>query len=245
MMRFLVPGINLSGETVQIPDDVCHHAFRVRRLALGMPFQIYNGTGFKATTVVHDWTYGPTIGTITSVEYVDTELKKPIRVAQGLPKNADRMEQVLQHGTELGVAAFHVFAGERSVAKLDSKDKIDKRMDRWKMIIASAAEQSGRGFLPTVQWHHTVRTLPVSATEVLLVLHEGASLPLCETLRSTSACESYMLVIGPEGGLSDSEISFCKKGNSTEVSLGPRILRTETAALAAVAQLSYFLESNS
>lgn len=244
MKRFLVHGLNLSGDTVTIPADVCHHAFRVRRLREGESFVLNNGAGDSAVAVINAWTHGSVTARIVESIVIQTELPVKIVVCQALPKSPERIEQVLQHGTELGAAAFHVFAGDRSVAKLENNEKVVKRLERWTSIVTSAAEQSGRAVLPTVEWHHN---LPATIDHVqlpLVVLHEEAEIPLRSVVRSALSSRSGLaLIVGPEGGLSPQEVALCLSKSGSPISLGPRILRTETAALAAIAQLTYALEN--
>lgn len=244
MMRFLVPHIVLDTDTVTIPADICHHAFRVRRLRVGELFTINNGCGSSATAIIDEWTHGPGIARIVDRIELHTELPIDIVVCQALPKSPERIEQVLQHGTELGAAAFLVFAGERSVAKLDSNDKVNKRLERWNSIVRSAAEQSGRAVLPTVTWYSGLNQVVKSLDAQLLVLHEESDTPIQSVASTAIATKTRLaLVVGPEGGLSHSEVECCLKNGGAALSLGPRILRTETAALAAIAQLSFVLEN--
>ena len=93
-----------------------------------------------------------TIAQIDSVERSNAEPILQITVAQALPKTPDKMEQVLQHGTEIGAAGFVFWAAQRSVARLSDGEKIDKRLTRWRGVVQSAAEQSGRGVLAAVDW---------------------------------------------------------------------------------------------
>ncbi len=242
-MRFLVPGLQLNVDEVLIPTEICHHAFRVRRLRLGESFIINNGCGDSAMAVIHDWAHGPGTAQIIEQITIQTELPVTIIICQALPKSPERIEQVLQHGTELGAAGFMIFAGDRSVAKLETNDKVVKRLERWNSIVRSAAEQSGRALLPPVSWHPNLKAITHSITSHLLILHEEAETPLW-TIATNPSSSGFALVVGPEGGLSPSEVSMCVKNGGSTISLGPRILRTETAALAAIAQLSYALESN-
>jgi len=244
MMRFLVPGLSLNADIVAIPADVCHHAFRVRRLRPGEPFIVNNGMGSSAQAVIDEWTHGTGVARITGHIDIDTELPIDIIVCQALPKSPERIEQVLQHGTELGAAAFHVFGGDRSVAKLESNDKVAKRLERWNSIIRSSAEQSGRAMLPPISWHSNLRDVVHHVHHPFLILHEEADTPLRSVIKShVSTTSGFALIVGPEGGLSPAEVATCRSQGGTAISLGPRILRTETAALAAIAQLSFAIES--
>ncbi|MFM7188644.1 MAG: RsmE family RNA methyltransferase [Armatimonadota bacterium] len=244
MMRFLVPGVSLKSDFVSIPADVCHHAFRVRRLRTGETFMLINGMGDTSLAVIDEWSHGVGQARLVGGLNLKTELPIDIVVCQALPKSPERIEQVLQHGTELGAAAFHVFAADRSVAKLETKDKVTKRLERWSSIIRSAAEQSGRTRLPSIHWHVDLNDALVQVNLPLLVLHEEADTSLRSVVKlSTLSSGGLALIVGPEGGLSPAEVETCRCKSGVAISLGPRILRTETAALVAIAQLSYVLES--
>lgn len=244
MMRFLVPGLSLSADVVSVPAEVCHHAFRVRRLRVGETFVLNNGLGESSLAVIDEWSFGNGLARIVGKLEIKTELPLDIVVCQALPKSPERIEQVLQHGTELGAAAFHVFAGERSVARLETKEKVAKRLDRWNNIIRSAAEQSGRAVLPAISWHANITDAIACVDFPLLVLHEEADTSLRSVVKYAIASSNGLaLIVGPEGGLSPAEVDACKRKAGTAISLGARILRTETAALAAIAQLSFAFES--
>lgn len=244
MMRFLVPGLLLNSDVVCIPADVCHHAFRVRRLREGETFVVNNGMGQSALAIIDEWSHGNGHARIIDSLELKTELPLAIVVCQALPKSPERIEQVLQHGTELGAAAFHVFAGDRSVAKLETNDKVAKRLERWNSIVRSAAEQSGRAMLPPILWHKNLKNAIDHVNVPLLVLHEEADVLLKSVVKSSiGSTRGLALIVGPEGGLSPAEVATCRSNSGKTISLGPRILRTETAALAAIAQLSYALES--
>jgi 16S rRNA (uracil1498-N3)-methyltransferase len=244
MMRFLVPGLSLNADVETIPAEICHHAFRVRRLRAGETFILNNGMGSSATAVIDEWSHGQGTARITGKVNIDTELPVDIVVCQAIPKSAERIEQVLQHGTELGAASFKIFAGDRSVAKLESNDKVNKRLERWTSIVRSAAEQSGRARLPEISWHSSLQDAIRQIEHPLLILHEEADTPLRSIVSSQeSPNRGFALIVGPEGGLSSAEVATCRNKGGTAISLGPRILRTETAALAAIAQLSFAIES--
>jgi len=166
-----------------------------------------------------------------------------VTIAQALPKTAEKLEAVLQHGTEIGAAGFIVWHSQRSVARLEAGDKRAKRLDRWRGIIRGAAEQSARGALPTVEWTEGGAELIARFPDydAVLILQESAAPGSFRSSMETlpAAVSKLLLIVGPEGGLSDAEVAAFTAAGGRPVSLGPRILRTETAALAAVAQALY------
>lgn len=244
--RFFVPPAAVVGDTVTLPPDAAHHAAAVLRLRPGEPVRIHVGDGSALDCTLSEVTSKIATAQVNRCTALDTEPRLRITVAQALPKNADKLEQVLQHGTEIGAAAFVVFPSARSVARLEP-EKLEKRLIRWRGIIRGAAEQSGRGMLPDVSW---CASLP-EATGVCespcaaLLLHEGATTRLAQALEDVPASVTQILVVvGPEGGFTENEVAGFTARGSKAISLGPRILRTETAALVALAQILFAREAS-
>lgn len=243
ILRFFVAPSDFFGDTVTLPADAAHHAATVLKLRAGETIAVHDDTGAGyACRLTH--VAPKTVSAVVESTYtVMTEPRTRITVAQALPKTSDKIEQVLQHGTEVGAAGFLLFQSERSVARMEARDKIEKRLERWNGIVRGAAEQSGRGRLPTVGWAaHTpdvVRRIP--EWDAALTLHEGVSLSLRDALAAPAATAAtrLLVIVGPEGGLTDGEAAAFADAGSPAVSLGARILRTETAALVALAQILY------
>ena len=242
--RFFVPPDAIVGDRVTLPPDAAHHATRVLRLQVGEALTIHDGLGniYRATLAAADGK--SVVARVESIEPSDAEPTLRITVAQSLPKTSDKIEQVLQHGTEIGAAGFAFWTAQRSVARLADGEKIDKRLARWQGIVQSAAEQSGRGVLPTVAWwgigaDALAGHLP--DFDAAFVLHESATQSLRAVIDAhlPATATSLLLVVGPEGGLTDGEVSRLSGAGAAVVSLGPRVLRTETAALAGVAQVLF------
>jgi conserved hypothetical protein TIGR00046 len=167
----------------------------------------------------------------------DVEPMVHITVVQSLAKG-EKLEQVIQHGTEIGVSRFLLVQTERSVMRLE-KERERARMERWRRIAKEAAEQAHRAKVPAVDG---ILSLPEALQQVagasILTLHpDGAALSLAEWLRRGSLDAGVAVIVGPEGGLTNDEVLLCQKHGATTVSLMPRVLRTETAALVAVSQI--------
>ena len=242
--RFFVTTDALQGDLVTLPREDAHHARSVLRLRAGEAIVVHDGTGMAHTAALVEVTATQVTARLVASEPVQTEPRTRVVVAQALPKNADKLEQVLQHGTEAGAAGFAVFPAARSVARLDS-DKIDKRMDRWRGIVKGAAEQSRRGVLPDVSWYPSPRELLARAADfdAILVFHEGATGSLRDTLALLPpGAARLMVLVGPEGGFADAEVAGFEATGAILVSLGPRVLRTETAALVGLAQILFARE---
>ena len=175
----------------------------------------------------------------------DTELPSRIILFQGLPKG-DKMEWIVQKAVELGAYSIVPFAAKRSVVKLDEK-KAAKKQARWQLIAKGAAEQSGRGIIPEVS---TVRTFAealgmAGELDVVLIpyeLEEGMK-ETVRILEEIAPGQSVGIFIGPEGGFEEEEVERAKAAGAHAVTLGKRILRTETAGLTALSILMYHLES--
>jgi 16S rRNA (uracil1498-N3)-methyltransferase len=176
-----------------------------------------------------------------------TELPISITIASGLPKG-DKLELIVQKGTELGAHQFLPFSATRSVVKWDEK-KAMKKIDRWQKISKEAAEQSHRAFLPEVMSPVSFKELLIRSKDYdykLVAFEEesrnGETSVFASTLKKMNNGESLLLVFGPEGGLTDEEIKLLKNSDFEVCGLGPRILRTETAPLYALAAISYHFE---
>jgi 16S rRNA (uracil1498-N3)-methyltransferase len=240
--RFFVPPEAIAEGIVILPSDAAHHARNVLRLRPGEAVTIHDGTGMRYACRLAEVTPAAVTAAIETAAPADTEPSARITVAQALPRTPEKVEQVLQHGTEIGAAGFVLFGARRSVAKIESGDKLVKRLERWRAIVRGAAEQSGRAVLPSVAWlpASTLLADTFSDYSARLILHESASVPLRTALETEAAvAERLLIVVGPEGGLADDEVEKFEVAGGISVSLGPRVLRTETAALVAVSQILF------
>lgn len=172
----------------------------------------------------------------------ETEPKTKITLYQGLPK-ADKMEWIIQKCVELGVDRIVAVSTERAIVKLDKKE--GKKLERWQKIAEAAAKQSGRGKIPEI----CQRVLKFSEAVTEAAELDGALIPyekeqergLRQFVRGFSG-ESVGIFIGPEGGFSEEEIALAEESGVLPVTLGKRILRTETAGMVTTALLLYELE---
>lgn len=221
------PGGNLT-----ISGSRAHYLSRVLRVVPGQAIVLFNGDGHDYVADIVRPGRNELILAVNSRLPAATESGLKITVVQALSRG-ERMDQTLQKCTELGVTAFQPLISERVEVRL-KEDKLSRRIRHWQGVVISACEQSGRAVIPVVReplqlsdW--LARATPCSR----LVLEPGADKPLAGE-EHTGLLE---LVVGPEGGFTASEMdSMCSKGVRA-VSLGPRALRTETAAPAAVAVL--------
>jgi 16S rRNA (uracil1498-N3)-methyltransferase len=235
--RFHFQGKLGNGSEVRLHPDAAHHAVRVLRLAVGEPVVLFDGLGGEFEARITRIDRGDV--SVKTGAHLDVERESPlhIRLVQGL-SSGDRMDITLQKAVELGVAAIQPVATERSVVKLKD-ERAQRRMEHWQNLVISACEQCGRNRVPEVSplmslpdWLAQLNG-PAPDGEARWLLSPAATVPLKELAPPAR----MMLLIGPEGGLSPAETQLAQSRGFRPVRLGPRILRTETAALAALSAI--------
>lgn len=235
MRRFFVDVPLAQAETVPLSAEVAHH-IKVLRLRCGTQILLSDGHGQCCHCQID--TLSAAGGQATVIKrWFEAETALPITLLQGLPAG-DKFDLVLQKNTELGVTRFQPVVTERSQFAVPAA-KIQRKMERWQRIVDEAARQSGRAWLPAVQ---PPQPLCAAArhcdAELKLLLWEDASQPL-RVFLPARAPQSVAVLIGPEGGLSAQEVAQTTATGFVAVGLGPRILRTETAAMALVSILQF------
>lgn len=172
---------------------------------------------------------------------VEEEKEAPIQVflAQGLPKS-DKMDFIIQKAVELGVTAVYPIQMDHSVVQYDNAKK-KSRAERWQKISVEAAKQCGRSFVPSVEPIQSLTELFSYLPDevVIIMLYEGQTENGLKKALAKKMAKAYLLLVGPEGGFSDQELILSQKHGALVVTMGPRILRTETASLAAMAMIMY------
>lgn len=236
MHRFYAESDSRTGDTALLSAEDARHALRVLRMQVGDALELFSdGARFSAVIEGMD---ADRVTVRLKEALPSTEAALRITLFQGLPK-ADKMEWIVQKAVELGAEAIVPVDMARSVAKLKAGDA-DKKIDRWQKIAREAAKQSCRTDLPTVQPPIGVKQLAgfVSDFDAFAVPWEeehALSLPAFHAARPTA--KRVGLLIGPEGGISAEEMAMLRGAGCEAVTLGPRILRTETAGLAAISAL--------
>lgn len=238
MTRFFVDRV--EGDHVRLDKEDSHHLLRVMRLQVGDFFTVLAG-GIQHECCLTAVEEGQAVGEILSLEPAKGEPPIHLTLMQGLAKG-DKMEMVIQHGTEVGISQFVPVVTSRAVVKLEPK-KAAERLVRWQRIAREAAEQSRRGAVPLVTpvttWKEAVGRC--REFDLVLVPWEEGGEPLRAVLAEVSDARNIAIFIGPEGGLSADEVELARAHGARAVTLGPRILRTETAGLAAAAAILHTL----
>ncbi|MCX9158177.1 16S rRNA (uracil(1498)-N(3))-methyltransferase [Niveibacterium sp. 24ML] len=230
--RFFCPELPAAGHEFTLPPEVAHHADRVLRLRAGEQVTLFDGAGNEAEATLLQLGRDPR-ARIDALHETDREAPLKVTLVQALA-TGDKMDWIVQKAVELGIAAVQPVAAERSVLRLDGA-RAEKRVEHWQQVAVSACEQSGRNCLMPVA---SIRALPQwlaepFAGERWVLAPEGG-----ERLSKLGApTQPVALMIGPEGGWSDRELGAAKAAGCRPVALGPRILRTETAGIAAMAAM--------
>ncbi len=233
MRSFFIPEPELScGSVLVLPVEQRKHIRTVLRLSPGDEVELFNGTGQVARGV---------LDALDQVQVLQVETQPAaacrLTLLQGLPKG-EKLELILQKGTEIGVGCFQVVAMERSVGRLKTEKK-EQKLGRWWKIIQEAARQSRQYHLPELQADLSLpQALAQVQADLKLVLWEEEAGSLAAALPRRMP-QSIAVIVGPEGGISSNEIELIKQAGFIPVGLGPRILRTETAGLAIMSILQY------
>jgi 16S rRNA (uracil1498-N3)-methyltransferase len=236
MHRFFVPPKDLAETEISLTGEVLHHLAVVLRLTVGDEILLLDGLGTLCRCRIT--TLKKKNGQATVLErWQETDTAFPIHLLQALPKG-DKMDLILQKGTELGVGRFSPLFSRRSVPKL-APDRAEQRSQRWQRIVCEAARQSRRPLLPSVTAPRPLGdALAECGEELRLMLWEEGSRPLAEALPA-KVPDSLALLVGPEGGFTAEEAQQAAQIGFQPVHLGPRIMRSETAGFAVTAILQY------
>jgi 16S rRNA (uracil1498-N3)-methyltransferase len=244
MQRYFVDPSQMDEQYVVITGDDVNHIVKVMRSRIGDEVICCNGEGRDVRGAIESFEGDAVRVRILEEGLPNRELPVQVTIAQGLPKG-DKMELVIQKGTELGAFSFCAFTSSRTVVKLDDK-KEKKRIERWQKIAKEAAEQSHRSHVPTIENVLSWRELLASASRfhyALFAYEKEETVTLRQALTEVQPGASILLVIGPEGGFDEKEVAEAEAAGFVSVSLGRRILRAETAPLYALSCVSYQFES--
>ncbi|MBC2729652.1 16S rRNA (uracil(1498)-N(3))-methyltransferase [Thiobacillus sp.] len=231
--RFYLDQPLAPGARFNLPAGPARHAVRALRLAVDDAITLFNGRGGEYAARIERIQKDEVAVSVTGFADIERESRLRVRLAQGI-SSGERMDYTLQKAVELGVAAIQPIAAKRSVVKL-AGERADKRVAHWQGVVASACEQCGRNQVPVVAPPMTLANwLGQHEAGRLLFLSPTAEARLADLPSSTT---QDWLVAGPEGGFEADEIAALHAAGAVPVRLGPRVLRTETAALAALAAM--------
>ena len=233
MPRFYVPQTFVAGEVLRLPENVCRH-IQVLRLQAGAPLVLFDGQGQAAAAELLEIGRKQAMARVDKLLTESRESPLAVTLIQAVSAS-EKMDFAVQKGTELGVKRIIPAVSTRSNVRL-SGERAEKKVRRWQEIAVSACEQFGRNKVPPVapiaDLPQVLAALPADlGARLLLSPHGGVP------LRSLPSAQNTVLLIGPEGGLTAEEEDLARSHGFQAVQLGARVLRTETAALAAVAAM--------
>ncbi len=232
--RIFQPIDLVSGEVIQLDTQASHHLMTVLRAKLNDGVTLFNGQGGEYKSTIIQMTKKQVSVQINEHLLRDVESPLELYLAQGISRG-EKMDYTIQKAVELGVKKIIPLLTERSTVKLDAERR-EKRFQHWQSIIISACEQSGRNQIPELLFPMTIEnSLSSVQADWCFVLSPAATSQLKDNAIKKN--QRVLLLIGPEGGLSESEINLVCSQGYKPLNLGPRILRTETAAVAAITAL--------
>ena len=236
---------NVTEETIRITGADVNHMKNVLRMREGEELTVCDGTGMEYLCTVSEFSGGEAILRIAERKQAQTELPVRLVLYQGLPKK-DKMELIVQKAVELGAAEIVPVMTKRCIVKLEDEKKEAKKIERWQAIAESAAKQSGRAVIPTVAGVMSYKEAlkRASAEGMGLIPYECADgmQALKEAAKQAVSQKTVSVFIGPEGGFEEAEVTAAVETGVIPVSLGKRILRTETAGFTTLAILMYEIE---
>lgn len=243
MHRFFVDDNQVQENEIHIKGSDVNHIKNVLRLKNGDEITICNGQGKDYYCIIDTIIDDVIIANIVSQNSSMSELNTKLYLFQGLPKQ-DKMELIIQKAVELGVYEIIPVNTNRTVVKLDHK-KQDKKLSRWSKVAEAAAKQSKRGIIPKVSNVMTFREAMEygKQLETIVIPYENANnIEESKSFIKNIKSNSIGIFIGPEGGFTEEEVHLAKSNHAVELSLGRRILRTETASLAILTLLMFHIE---
>jgi len=232
--RFRVAPGSLGAEFVDLADDESHH-LRVMRLQPGAKVELFDGAGVAAAGVVE--TTGPDAARVRVVDVEVAKAESPVAITlvQAVPVKMQRLDATVRLCTELGVAEILPVVSAHTQLPAGGLEMLDRRVERWRRIAESAAKQSGRAVVPRIAAVAAFAELNwAELSPVRFLLEPGAATSLAAQLGASDR-EACALLVGPEGGWDDGERAMARQEGASEVTLGPRVLRADSAGPTALA----------
>ncbi len=227
------------GETIDLPANQAHYLRSVMRLTVADAIVLFNGNGGEYQAVIEQVERNQVRCLLESFVDVNREMSNRVHIIQAACRS-EKIETVLQKGTELGAASFTIVRSERSTLKLDGA-KLKKRLQRWQNIVMEAVEQSGRTIVPEVRWANTIHAVPLQG--LCFALHpEPMASSWSQERAAIQQADDITLAVGPEGGWSERDIASLHDHGFHCLTFGSRVMRTETAAPALLAAIQAVAE---
>ncbi|WP_027853574.1 16S rRNA (uracil(1498)-N(3))-methyltransferase [Marinobacterium litorale] len=232
--RLFHPGELSTGEQIALDDNAFNHTVKVLRLSQGAELVLFNGDGCEYDATLSDVSKKHAKAQIGTRREPKRESPLRIEIGQSISRG-ERMDYAIQKASEMGVAAITPLFTERCEVRLNA-ERQDKRQRHWLQVAISACEQSQRCTVPDVESPSSLTDwINTCDAELKLVLHHHTEQPLADIPPPASVA----LLIGPEGGLTEAEVAAAQSAGFRPVALGPRVMRTETAPVAATAILQF------
>ena len=246
MSTFYIKNEQIDGNKICILEEDVKHIKNVLRYKIDDSLDVCDENGVRYKTKIVNFNDNKIELDIMEISKETTEANINVTLFQGLPK-ADKMDMIVQKCTELGVKEIVPVIMDRVIIKLDEKNEA-KKQERWQKIAKEASKQSGRQIIPKIQKATNLKNIieNLSKYDIVIVPYEcEKDYILKKVLRNEEKnLKNIAIIIGPEGGFSEDDIEILSScSNLSKVSLGPRILRTETAGLATLAMIMYELDS--
>ncbi|MBI0037886.1 16S rRNA (uracil(1498)-N(3))-methyltransferase [Gilliamella sp. B14384H2] len=233
MTRIFQPYTINQNSLITLDDNAFNHLIRVLRMKTGESITLFDGSNQITPAVIHEVNKKTVI--VKTANSVLDNRESPLNIHLGqVISRGDKMEFTIQKSVELGVNTITPLLSERCGVKLD-QERLEKKVQQWQKIVISACEQCGRNIIPSINPVMKLENWCANLTDSLkLNLHPKAEQGINQLANDN---KNISLLIGPEGGLSNEEINMTHQYQFTDILLGPRVLRTETAALTAITAL--------
>jgi len=239
MARFYVPNPAVEKGLLKVEGSEVRHIRRVLRLKVGDRLILFDGSAKEYEGIIVEENPSSVVMKVENISSLSKESSLEITLAQSLLKG-EKMEYLIQKATELGIKKIVPFFSSRSIPLLDKSKKL-RRYHRWEKIAIEACKQCGRITVPKVEplqdYSEMLRMAPSEALRLILWEKEGQGLK--EALKGSEGRTTIFFVVGPEGGMSDEEVGEAEKAGFIPITLGKRILRSETASLCLLSVLQY------
>lgn len=238
MSRFFTNEIAPDGSSARITGEDVRHISKVLRLRIGDVVELCDGACMEYQGKISSITPDVVTLELADAHTSPAEAEHRVTLFQGLPK-AGKLETIIQKCTELGIDTVVPVEMERCVVV--AKD-FSKKLERYQRVAEEAAKQSRRGMIPSVKDAVSLKKVDFSCFDTVLVPYEGEQEMTLKTALQNGVGKRIAVIIGPEGGFEQEEVAYLQKQGGIPVTLGSRILRTETAGMAVLAQILYELE---